>query len=142
MNFDMVNIKSQLGYEKMSDTDYSKLMKDFPFLSIIQYGLNEYIGIIDNQDQWITKMYVYNNLTTQKEKSLFLRLGEIWWWESNRKLPISIFLKNDIKPISSSMVIMNTKEVKIIFGPVTSLSNLSSRKSKKKSHQLVNRFSL
>ena len=52
------------------------LLKDietnFPFLSIVQYGGNEYVGIINNQDNFVTSMYVYTMLRTDEEKKHFI----------------------------------------------------------------------
>jgi len=79
------------------------IQNNFPFLSVIQYGGKEYVGIIINQDQWVTSMYVYSDLKTVEEQQNFLELGEAWWWESNRMIPINIFLKNEMTPVRNSM---------------------------------------
>ena len=47
------------------------------------------------------------------DKMKFLKCGEIWWYESNRKLPINIFLKGDFKYFRSTLVSLNSKDVKI-----------------------------
>ena len=65
----------------------------FPFISIVSYGGTEYVGIVINQDNVVTSMYVFTDLRTELEKELFLDLGEVWWWGSNRMIPISIFLR-------------------------------------------------
>ena len=70
--------------------------KDFPFISVVTYGGNEYVGIIANQDQYVTSMYVFTMLKTDQDKKRFLELGDSWWWESNRMIPINIFLRTDI----------------------------------------------
>jgi len=48
------------------------LLKDiennFPYISVVTYGGNEYVGIIANQDQYITSMYVYTAIKSPKEK--------------------------------------------------------------------------
>ena len=64
--------------------------ENFPFISVVVYGGQEYVGIIANQDQWVTSMYVYTNLKSTEEKKAFLDLGEVWWWESNRLIPLSL----------------------------------------------------
>ena len=73
------------------------LLKDietnFPFISVVTYGGQEYVGIIVNQDQYVTSMYVYTDLNSVLEKKRFIDLGNIWWWESNRLIPINIFLR-------------------------------------------------
>ena len=65
---------------------------NFPFLSVVNYGGQEYVGIVINQDASVTSMYVYTDLNTKKEQENFLELGDTWWWESNRMIPINIFL--------------------------------------------------
>ena len=74
----------------------------FPFLSVVTYGGQEYIGIINNQDSFITSMYIFTDLLSEDEKARFIELGEVWWWESNRMIPINIFLKDDMNPSFSN----------------------------------------
>ena len=81
----------------------------FPFLSVVTYGGQEYVGIINNQDSFITSMYVFTQINSEEEKARFIELGEVWWWESNRMIPINIFLKNDMQPFKYVMMTMNTK---------------------------------
>ena len=44
------------------------LEKDFPFISVVTYGGNEYVGIIANQDALVTNMYVFTQIRTDHEK--------------------------------------------------------------------------
>ena len=111
--------------------------KDFPFISVVTYGGNEYVGIISNQDSLVTNMYVFTAIKTNEEKSRFLDLGYIWWWESNRMIPINIFLRKEIKEFQYCLQSMNTKDVKISFGPCVSLTDLTVKRIKRKSVQLV-----
>jgi hypothetical protein len=109
----------------------------FPFISVVQYGGNEYVGIIVNQDQYVTSMYIYTDLKTVEEKHAFLNFGEIWWWESNRLIPINIFLRNEMTPFKYALITMNSKDVKITIGPCVNLNNLAIKRVKRKSVQLV-----
>jgi len=43
-----------------------------PFISVINYGEEEYVGIIINQDQFVTSFYDLNAIKTPEEKTLFL----------------------------------------------------------------------
>lgn len=117
-----------------------EIQNNFPFLSVIQYGGNEFIGIVSNQDQWVTSIYVYTSIKTEKEKKDFLDLGEIWWWESNRMLPINIFLKNEMLPFRYCIMTMNSKDVTIAIGPTVNLNNLSAKRVKRRNVQLVRRI--
>lgn len=117
------------------------LLKDieqnFPYISVVTYGGNEYVGIIANQDQYITSMYVYTSLRSEVERKAFLELGDVWWWESNRMIPINIFLRNEIKPFSYAIMTMNSKDVRVSIGPCVNLNNLAVKRVKRKSVQLV-----
>ena len=111
--------------------------KDFPFISVVTYGGNEYVGIIANQDQYVTSMYVFTMLKTDEDKKRFLELGDSWWWESNRMIPINIFLRTDISPYSYALITMNSKDVKVSIGPCVNLNALSIKRVKRKSVQLM-----
>src|SRR6056300_1714632 len=116
------------------------LLKDieqkFPYLSVVAYGGQEYIGIIVNQDTTVTTMYVYTKLRTEEHKELLVELGEIWWWESNRMIPINIFLRKEIQQLSYSMITMNSRDVKVVIGPCVNLNNLTIKRVKRKSVQV------
>jgi hypothetical protein len=111
--------------------------ENYPFISVVTYGGSEYVGIITNQDQFVTSMLVYSNLRTLEEKKLFLQLGEIWWWESNRMIPINIFLRKEIDSVKHCQITMNSKDVKIVLGPTVNLNNLSIKRVKRKNVQLI-----
>lgn len=109
----------------------------FPFISVINYGEEEFVGIIINQDQYVTSFYDLNAIKTPEEKSRFLEIGEIWWWESNRQFPINIFCREYIQPYSYAIKTFNSKDVRIVLGPVVNLMNLTLKRVKRKSVQLV-----
>jgi hypothetical protein len=117
-----------------------KIQEDFPFISVISYGSLEYVGIIINQDQNITSMYDYNMLKTDQQIRSFLDLGEIWWWESNRLLPINIFLRKEMEIFRYAIKSFTTKDVKVAIGPVVNLNNIMLKRVKRKSVQLVRKL--
>ena len=97
------------------------------------------MGIIINQDQYVTSMYVYTALRTVDEKQQFLELGEAWWWESNRMIPINIFLRKEMDVYRYCLMTMNTKDVKVTIGPCVNLNNLALKRVKRKNVQLIRR---
>lgn len=113
------------------------IQENFPFISVVTYGGSEYVGIVVNQDQYVTSMYIYTLLRTDIEKESFLELGDIWWWESNRTLPINIFLRHEMERFRYSMITMNSKDVRVVTGPCVNLNSLSVKRVKRKSVQLV-----
>ncbi len=114
-----------------------EIEEKFPFLSVVTYGGLEYVGIINNQDTFITSMYVYTDLHSEAEKQRFIELGEVWWWESNRMIPINIFLKRDMERFKYVLMTMNSKDVKVSLGPTVNLNKLSIKRVKRKSVQLL-----
>jgi len=118
---------------KLRDNIEQKL----PFISVLNYGESEYIGIIINQDQYVTSFYDLNAIHTPEERELFLEIGETWWWESNRQFPINIFCRDQIQPYAYAIKTFNSKDTRIILGPVVNLMNLTMKRVKRKSVQLV-----
>lgn len=113
------------------------LQENFPFISVLVYVDKEYVGIIINQDSSITSMYDYSLIKSDQEKELFLELGEAWWWESNRQIPINIFLHREISDFRYTIRNFSTKDVKVMLGPVTSLNDILVKRVKRKSITLV-----
>jgi hypothetical protein len=111
--------------------------QNLPFISVINYGTEEYVGIIINQDQYVTSFYDLNAIRTPEERTLFLEIGETWWWESNRQFPISIFCREQITSFHYAIRTFNSKDVRVILGPVVNLMNLTLKRVKRKSVQLV-----
>ena len=113
---------------------------NFPFISVVQYGGQEYVGIIINQDQYVTSMYVYTDLRSHMEQKKLLELGEIWWWESNRLIPINIFLRKEVEPFKYCIMTMNSKDVKVSVEPTVNLNNMSIKRVKRKNVQLIKKI--
>lgn len=113
------------------------IRKNFPFISVVHYGSAEYVGIVINQDQYVTSIYDYQQIKTEEERKLFLEMGEAWWWESNRIIPISIFMKNEMERFRYCIMTMNTKDVNIVLGPTVNLHNIAIKRVKRKMIQLV-----
>lgn len=113
--------------------DYEKL----EFLTGILYSEKEYVGIVINQDTQILTFYDVETISTTDLKKLFLELGELWWWESNRQIPIDIFLHHEMKTFKPCIKTFANKDVEILFGPVTSMQNLLKKRIKRRSIQLI-----
>jgi hypothetical protein len=113
------------------------IQEQLPFISVLHYGESEYVGIIVNQDQFVTSFYDLSLIKTLEERSLLLEIGEIWWWESNRQIPINIFCRREIEPYRYAIKTFNSKDVRIILGPVVNLMNMTLKRVKRKSVQLV-----
>ena len=118
---------------------FDTLRDKFPFLSLIQKGDLEFVGIVQNEDVNVISFYDYGRIMMPQDKVKFLKSGETWWYESNRKLPINIFLKGDFRYFRSTLVTLNSKDVKILAGPTVKLSEISKKRVKRRTIQLVRR---
>ena len=127
--------------ESTVDEHYKKLLGQYPFISYITYGGNDYIGIVQNSDEIITTIYDFGSLKDEALKKMFLDLGETWWWESNRLIPINVFLKRDWVIFKTCLRTMNSKDVEIKMGPYVSLKEMATKRSKRKSITLVRKIS-
>ncbi len=124
----------------MVEPDYEELLENYPFLTYLTYGGNEYIGVIQNLDEVITTIYDYGALKTVDQKRQFLDLAETWWWESNRLIPINVFLRSEWLPFRSVVKTMNSKDVEIRFGPQVSLKEIAAKRSKRRSITLIKKL--
>ena len=115
---------------------YQTLLEEFPFLTVIEYAGNEYLGIMQNIDNQIATMYVYDRLNNNEERQKFLALGDEWWWETNRKLPINIALLNRW-PFSYTSQSFNIKQMEVVAGPEVRLSDSITKRIKRRNISLL-----
>lgn len=118
---------------------FRKLTEKYPFITLCVYASNEYIGIIQNQDDLVTTIYDFGALHTSAQKQQYLELANIWWWESNRSIPINIFLRQDWDDFRFCLRTFVNKDLEILHGPICSLNDIARKKSKRKSITLVRR---
>jgi hypothetical protein len=85
----------------------------------------------------VVSIYDISIIKDDAGKNHFLELGDVWWWESNRRIPINIFLKNEMTVFRYVIKTFNSKDVEVIFGPIVNLSEIAEKRVKRKSIQLV-----
>lgn len=119
---------------------FAKLAEKYPFITLCVYASSEYVGIIQNQDDAITTIYDFGSIQGLGEKQRFLELANVWWWESNRSIPINIFLKGEWDLFRPYLRTFTNKDLEILHGPVCSLGEMARKKSKRKSITLVRRI--
>jgi hypothetical protein len=124
----------------MSREIFTKLAEKYPFITLCVYASTEYVGIIQNSDEIITTIYDFGSISDIEIKKQFLELANVWWWESNRSIPINIFLKHDWDPFRSCLRTFVNKDLEIVHGPVCSLNEIARKKTKRKSITLVRRM--
>ena len=123
----------------MTNDFFEKLAEKYPFITLCVYASTEYVCIIQNQDDSITTIYDFGAIANADLKRHFLELANVWWWESNRSIPINIFLKGDWDVFRPYLKTFTNKDLEVLHGPICSLSEMSRKKSKRKSITLVRR---
>jgi hypothetical protein len=124
----------------MGNDIFSKLADKYPFITLCVYASTEYVGIIQNKDDAITTIYDFGSIQDLEQKRQFLELANVWWWESNRSIPINIFLKSEWDPFKEYLKTFVNKDLEILHGPACSLIDIARKKSKRKSITLVRRI--
>jgi hypothetical protein len=121
----------------MGENIFQTLTAKYPFITLCLHAGTEYVGIIQNQDEVITTIYDFGNIHDPELKRRFIDLANTWWWESNRSIPINIFLRGEWDLFRAYLRTFSNKDLEIIHGPVCSLNDINRRKSKRKSITLV-----
>lgn len=124
----------------MGNNIFEKLTEKYPFITLCVYANTEYIGVVQNRDDAVTTIYDFGAVLDQQDKLEFLELASQWWWESNRSIPINIFLRRDWDKFRVTLRTFVNKDLEILHGPVCSLADLARKKSKRKSITLVKRI--
>lgn len=124
----------------MGDNIFTKLTSQYPFITLCVHAGNEYVGVVQNRDDAITTLYDFGNIHDPELKRLFIELAQTWWWESNRSIPINIFLKGEWDIFRTHLRTFSNKDLEILHGPVCSLNDINRRKSKRKSITLVRKL--
>lgn len=124
----------------MSSEFFKELSDKYPFVTVVNYAGAEYVGIMQNRDATVTTMYDFGRIVDLKLKQKFLELANIWWWESNRSIPINIFLREEWAVFRPYLQTFINKDLEILLGPTISLGDLSKKRTKKKSITLVRRL--
>jgi len=120
---------------------FNKLTKNHPFITVCAYAGQDYVGIVQNRDEVVTTIYDYGAIIDHVLRERFLELGDTWWWESNRLVPINMFLKEEWIVFRPYLRTFNNKSLTVVHGPICSMLELAKRKSKRKSITLVKRMS-
>jgi len=124
----------------MANTIFEKLTEKYPFITLCVYANNEYVGVVQNRDDTVTTIYDFGAVSLQLDKLEFLELAATWWWESNRSIPINIFLRRDWDKFRPTLRTFVNKDLVILHGPTCSLLDIARKKSKRKSITLVRRL--
>jgi hypothetical protein len=121
----------------MTPQELTDLQQRYPFLSVVQYLNNEYLGIIQQADQQFINIYAWDDNWTDVRKKRFLVCGETWWWESNRNIPINLFMGRDFQEFRAVLKTFASKESRVVQGPVVNLREMLNKRVKRRTITLV-----
>ena len=122
------------------DSKIKEFLERFPFMSLVRYGDNELVGIIQNSDNVVVTMYVYNLLKDDADKLALIEQGDEWWWGSNRLIPINIVLKEPMRRFAYCLKTFSTKDFEVLYGHQTSLTNVITKRTKRRQISLIRKL--
>jgi len=121
----------------MTPQELSDLQQRYPFLSVVEYLNQEYLGIVQQADQQFISIYTWDDNWTDVRKKRFLVCGETWWWESNRNIPINLFMGKDFQEFRAVLKTFASKESRVVLGPIVNLRDMLNKRVKRRTITLV-----
>jgi len=121
----------------MTPEEFERLNKKHPYLTYVSFQNEDLIGIVQNIDNHLLSIYVYNFILTEELKIRFLGYGRLWWENSNQLVPINILLREDFHIFKNILRCFSKKDIKQTLGPVLNLENNFQRRIKRKRIQLI-----
>jgi hypothetical protein len=121
--------------------EIAAILEKFPFLSYGTLLDKQYLGIVQNCDAKLISMYILDLIPNEKMRELFMQFGHSWWWDSNRQVPINMFI-NDPRFRSFRVCLrhFSRKDFNHIAGPAVSLAESLNKRVRKRQVTLVRRL--
>lgn len=102
-----------------------------PFITFLQFNGKDYLGIIKIKSKQYTTLYSFDLMSDSLQDEL-LGLAHDWWWQSNRSIPICLFFQEEMEKFEPYTQRFDTSLVNFVSGPVISLSNLPTKRIKRR----------
>jgi len=77
-------------------------------------------GLIMNQTLKVTRIYNFERMS-EEERNQIIECGRIWWEESNREIPINVFLFEEMIPFEKYLINYKNQHIEEIIGHVVQL---------------------
>lgn len=120
------------------DSSIKKMLNEqYPFISLVSHAGVEYVGVVQNRDDAVTTIYDFGSIIDSASKTRFLDMAATWWWESNRSIPINIFLRGELNQFREYLKTFANRDLEILHGPACSLRSISGRRAKRRSITLL-----
>ena len=118
-----------------------EILRNYPFLTYGTVKDTEYIGIVAKADNQFVSMCMIDLISTADDRKEFLQFGNDWWWGSNRKIPINVFIKDDsFKKYRECLRMFSAKDFTHVEGPMVSLAESINRRIRKRQITLVRKM--
>ena len=117
-----------------------EIEENYPFLTCVNYGGKDYLGIVTNRDKTFLSMFDMDLISNPANTKRFVELIKNWWWESNRQIPIDVFFHKIVmvrdrlrvmeQRVNASKVMTDEEKVNLqqyitrIYGSLTSFNVL------------------
>lgn len=105
--------------------------KTYPFVTVIEHNEIKYYGIIKIKSKQYITLYCFNKMDETLQEELLV-LANNWWWQSNRSIPICLFMQEEMEKYENYTTRFNTDQCTVISGPVISLSDLPTKRIKRR----------
>lgn len=122
------------------DQQIERVLEKFPYFSYGCHHNQKYLGIVQNADNQLISMYVLDETMDAKMRSAFISMGESWWWESNRQIPIHIFHKDRFRIFRPYLKHFARKDFELISGPIVSLQETIAKRVRKRQVTLLRKL--
>src|SRR5262249_52721372 len=98
----------------------------------IRCGDQAIVGIVQNTTTQFVHVFNYALLPDDGSRRRFLELGEQWWYGSNTRVPIDLFLGEKFDPFRNALRGYSRKDVDGVFGPTITLGEMYNRRVKRR----------
>lgn len=102
-----------------------------PFVTVLQNDGVTYIGIIKIKSKQYTTLYCFDKMDTSLQQEL-MEIAQNWWWQSNRLIPVCLFFQEEMEKFEDYTQRFDTNSVNFVCGPVISLSDLPTKRIKRR----------
>lgn len=115
-----------------------QMLDQFPFIAcLVTEKGGEVVGIVQNVDQSFVNIYEYDRIRSQDSRRRFLELGERWWYESNRIIPVNVFIGRKFDEFQQVLIGHSRKSITESAGHCVNLHETYGRRVKKRRVELV-----
>ncbi len=109
------------------------IRETYPFFSILILRDGLHVpGIIQNSSSSLVWIYQFEDIQDQAQRKQFLEYGKIWWNQSDRTIPIEVFIGQEFDVFREHLKGYPRKNVDTIHGHLVDLGETFRRRIKRR----------